>query len=337
MRERLSAFIFVCFVVLSCSTDKLDVDVSTVDFNLELFRFEQEMFAANSAEELSAVNQELLEQGSELYEFYLYDMVRLGNPHSDSIGFYLLPFVQDSIMKMVVEDIDQTFGDFKAEFDLIIDAFKHLKYHIPNINLPEKLITYNSTFSYGVVSHENMIGIGLEMYLGESNDVIKEIRLPNYMKSKMNKTYLPVDVARSWLTTSVLEDVPGETFLNNLIYYGKLHYFIEAMMPNQPKEVIIRYTQEEYDYALASEYNIWQYLVEMDWIYTTDMKVKLRFFEPAPTTVGIDDSPGRIGQFMGWQMVRSYMDTHPEVSLQELLKETSNTKILKAYKPRSNE
>jgi hypothetical protein len=114
-------------------------------------------------------------------------------------------------------------------------------------------------------------------------------------------------------------------------------YILEAMMPDMEEHLIARYTAEEYDYAKASESSIWQYLVDMDWIYSVDMKVKLRFFEEAPTTVGIDDSPGRIGQFMGWQMVRSFMEENEEVTVEELLNNTSETKILKAYKPQENE
>jgi GTP cyclohydrolase I len=75
----------------------------------------------------------------------------------------------------------------------------------------------------------------------------------------------------------------------------------------------------------------------MNWIYSTDVKIMLRYFEEAPTTVGIEDSPGRIGQFMGLQMVTAYMDANPEVTIEELMNEESESKILKAYKPKENE
>ena len=94
---------------------------------------------------------------------------------------------------------------------------------------------------------------------------------------------------------------------------------------------------EEYDFAVASEFEIWEYLIEMNWIYSIDMKVKLRFFEEAPSTVGIDGSPGRIGQFMGWQMVKQYMEANEDVTIEQLLLETNESKILKAYKPEENE
>lgn len=337
MKNGLQVFICLCFVILSCSDDKLDVDVSAVNVDIRFDRFEKELFKATSKAELSQINKALIEKGGELYEFYVYDMLRSGSVYDDSIAQYLWYFVTDSIMCMTADDIEKSYADFDQIESEIINAFKHQKYHLPNAPLPHQVITYNGAFNYGVISTDSAIGLGLEMYLGSENRVIKEIPFPVYVKDKMDRLYLVVDVAQSWLMTNVLEQERGETFLSSLIYFGKLKYAMEALLPDLEKEKIMRYTTDEYEYALASEYNIWQYLVDMNWIYTTDVKVKLRFFEEAPTTVGITDSPGRIGQFMGWQMVRAYMEKNPAVTLQELLAEQNESKILKAYKPQPNE
>jgi len=337
MKNGFALIILLTFVVTSCSTDKLDVDISEVELDLTFERFDQDLFKGKSPAEMTEINKGLIERGGELYEFYVYDMLRSGSVYDDSIGDYLWYFVSDSMMKLVSEDIQTEFFDFEVIENKLVDAFKHQKYYLPSMPLPKKIITYNSAFNFGVVSTDSVIGIGLEMYLGPENRILKEVRFPVYMKEKMQRDYLPSDVAQSWIQTNVLGDDRGETFLSSMIYYGKLLYILEAMMPETEEHLIIRYTAQEYEYALASEYNIWQYLVDMNWIYTIDMKVKLRFFEEAPTTVGIEESPGRIGQFIGWQMVRSFMDSHEEVSLEQLLNEKNESKILKAYKPEENE
>jgi len=334
MKRRLYAFILLCFVMASCSDDKLDVDVSGIQYSLETDRFEQAMFAGESAADMDAINQDLIKRGGELYEFYVLDMLRSGSVYDDSVGLYLWYFVSDSMMQMVNQDIQSTFPNLDDIQAQLTSAFKHQLYYLPESKVPEKLITYNGAFSYGVISSDSVIGLGLEMYLGMENPIINEIRFPVYMKEKMHKDYLPVDVVHSWVDRNVLGEERGETFLSSMIYFGKLRYIMEAMMPEMPKHKLIRYTAEEYDFAVASEYNIWQYFVDMNWLYSVDMKVKLRYFEEAPTTVGIEDSPGRIGQFMGWQMVRAYMDANPEVTLEELINEENESKILKAYKPK---
>jgi hypothetical protein len=329
--------IFLSFVIASCSGDKLDVDVSNVEVDLKFERFEKEMFEGSTPEEMAKINQNLIEKGGELYEFYVYEMLRAGSVYDDSIGTLLSFYVNDSMMQMMMEDLETEFSDFNVVEEQLTDVFKRLKYHLPNSPQPNKIITYNGAFTFGVVSTDSVIGIGLDMYLGAQNRLVREIRFPQYMKEKMNRDYLSLDVAQSWLMTNVLGDDQGETFLSSMIYYGKLRYILKALLPKSEDHIIMRYNPEEYDFAVASEFEIWEYLIEMNWIYSIDMKVKLRFFEEAPSTVGIDGSPGRIGQFMGWQMVKQYMDANEDVTIEQLLLETNEAKILKEYKPEENE
>ena len=335
MRNRFILLISSLSLLLSCGSDPLDVDVSGVEYDLEVERFEQEMFAVSSAAEMTTLNADLIERGGELYEFYVHEMLRSGSVFDDSIGTYLYYFVSDSTMKMAFEDINAQYGNFDQKEEELVDMFMHLKYHLPAALLPDKVITYNSAFNYGVISTNNQIGLGLDMYLGQHNRIIAELGFPIYMKEKMMEDYMLVDIAHSWLATNVMED-PGETFLSKMIYYGKLRYLIDAMLPDTPDHLKIRYSEEEYEFSLASEDDIWQFLLDMNWVYSTDMKVGLRFFEEAPTTVGIEGSPGRIGQFMGWRMVQQYMEKNDDVTVQELLAETTESKFLKTYKPEND-
>lgn len=337
MKKNLNILILLLLVLTACSENKLDVDVSGIELEIQFDRFEQSMFAANSVEEMSEINKQLISDGGELYEFYVYDILRSGSVFDDSVGMYLYYFVSDSIMQSVNKNVQVTFENFSVYEDQLTGVFKHLKYHLPGALMPNQIITYNSAFNYGVISSDKAIGVGLEMYLGPENRIVKQIGFPVYVKDKMDKSYLLVDVAHSWIETNILQQERGETFLSNMIYFGKLRYLIEAANPRLEKELIIRYSKEEYDYAVASEYNIWQYLVDMNWIYSNDIKVILRFFEEAPTTVGIDNSPGRLGQFIGWQMVKSFMEKNQDITIEELVFETNEAKILKAYKPKENE
>lgn len=326
--------ILILFILSACSNDRLDVDVSDVELEIDFERIEQKLSKAQGIEGLKAVNQDLIENVGELYEFYVFDMLHSGSVYDDSIAYYLNYFVQDEMMQKVHLDIETNFSNFETEEqETFVDMFKHLKYHIPTAPMPKQIVTYNSAFNYGVISTENQIGLGLDMYLGEHNEVIERLGFPQYIKAKMSKEYMAVDVAHSWLMTNVLGEDRGDDFLDQMIYFGKLRYLIDAMLPDQEDHYKIRYTKEEYDFALASEYDIWLFIMDMQWVYTTDLKVLVRFFDEAPTTVGIDGSPGRIGQFIGWQIVRQYMNENEDVTVEDLVKETNYGKILKYYKP----
>jgi len=328
-------FIFL-FLFIGCKSDPLKVDVANVEVDIKFHRLDQELSQASTIEELNEINQKYIDLGGELYEFYTFEMLLVGDPNNDSIAYFLEDFVKDSMMQIVQDNINQTFGDFKTEEAQIIDAFKHLKYHISHAMLPTDVITFNSTFANGVVSSPSQIGVGLEMYLGSDNEIVKQLPYPEYFKAKMDKKYLLSDICQSWLVNNVIENQSGDSFLSNLLYWGKILYTMQAMMPNEKKSDIIKYTDLEYEWAEVSEYDIWQFIVEQEWIYSKDIKLIIRYFKEGPTTVGLDGSPARIGQFLGWKIVQSYMEKNPEVSIIDLIAEKNESKILKAYKPKKD-
>ncbi|MGV6861239.1 MAG: gliding motility lipoprotein GldB [Putridiphycobacter sp.] len=328
-------FLFILFIV-GCSSNPLDVDVSEISVDLNFHRFDQKLTQANSIEALKEANQEMFEIGGELYEFYTIEMLLSGSPKDDSIAYYLDAFVKDSMMQIVQENINAKFGNFETYESDITNAFKHLKYHIPHAMLPTDIITYNSTFANGVISSPTQIGIGLEMYLGPENDIISRLPYPEYFKLQMDEQYLLTDIAQSWLTNNVIEDQSGDSFLSHLLYYGKIIYVMEAMMPDLPKHKLLKYSELQYEWAEVSEYDIWQFIVEQEWIYSKDIKLMIRYFKDAPTTVGLDGSPARIGQYLGYKIISAYMQKNEDVSVVDLIAEKNESKILKSYKPKKD-
>jgi len=327
--------LFVFFLLFTaCESNPLDVDVSKIEVDLKFHRLDQDLFTAKNEQELSKINSEYIEKGGELYEFYTIEMLRAGSPYDDSIGVYLSYFIQDSMMQILNTNVQQQFGDFSTEKEQIVDLFKHLKYHIPHAMLPTDVIVYNSTFANGIISTPSRIGIGLEMYLGQDNQIIQKLPYPEYFKAKMSSDYLMADIAQSWVLNNVIEDQGGEDFLSNMIYSGKILYCVDALLPNEEDHKKIKYTALEYEWAEVSEYNIWQHIIEQEWIYSKDIKLIVRYFNEGPETVGLEGSPARIGQFLGWKIIKSYMQKNPDITILDLIAEKNQSKILKAYKPK---
>ena len=83
---------------------------------------------------------------------------------------------------------------------------------------------------------------------------------------------------------------------------------------------------------------IWRYFVERELLYDTDPKLLTRFINPAPFSkfdLELDsESPGCLGQYIGWQIVNAYMKNN-DVTLQQMLS-TKAEDIFKnsKFKPR---
>lgn len=334
MKNRFFYLSWILIFFISCTSNPLEVNVSDIDFEIEHVDIVKIYGKAQSVKELESINNELNNTCGELYEYYTSEILRVGLPLQDSTANFLYRFINDSIMTIVNGKIANKFGTFNALQNEIVSAFKHLQYHIPNAMMPSKVLTYNSTFSSGVISTPNYIGLGLEMYLGPEDDVVKQVPFPVYFKEKMNVDFLLPDIAQSWLESNVLEATTEESFLANLIYYGKVLYAVKAMLPQSSDFKVLRYYEEDIKWAKENEYAVWQYIVSENLVYDRKMKTILRYFKPAPSTVGFDGSPDRIGQYIGYRIVTSYMNKNSEVTIKQLIAEKNHTKILKSYKPR---
>ena len=104
------------------------------------------------------------------------------------------------------------------------------------------------------------------------------------------------------------------TFLEEMIYFGKQLYLKDLLIPFKENNEKIGYLPAQYEWAVDNEFYIWQYFVEKELLYETDRKLLSRFIIPAPFSrfnLELDsESPGRLGQYIGWQIVKSYMENN---------------------------
>jgi hypothetical protein len=124
-----------------------------------------------------------------------------------------------------------------------------------------------------------------------------------------------------------------------MIYEGKKLFLQDIFLPHIAQEDRILYSPEEFVWALNNEVYIWQYFVEKQVLYQTDPEWVQRFIEPAPFSkfyLQLDnETPGRIGSWLGWQIVKSYAKQYPETPLEELLKLSAQKLFnLSKYKPK---
>lgn len=334
--NRAFGLIFLGLMLSSCGENNpLDIDVSHVKADVRIERMEQELFSADF-NELPALNAKYRNQYGELWDVYLMVMLRAGSPEDSLITVYLDRFTHDPIMTQVYQDISSQYKDLGWLKEDLDEAFRHLKYYYPDAKEPV-VVTFNSAFNYGVSTFEKHIGLGLDMYLGPDNRVVKQIpteEIPQFIKDKMIRDYMVVDIMRGWFETNFMAELEESDFLSRIIYEGKILYALDALLPKTADHLKIRYTPDQYGWCLKHETEIWKDIVDHKLLYTDDPLEIKKFCDEAPFTSGLpQNSPGRVGAFLGWRMVRSYMSANPELQLPQLINEKNPKKILKFYEP----
>lgn len=231
-------------------------------------------------------------------------------------------------------EVKRVFGDeqaLKKEFD---QAYTNLLYYYPDARVP-KVITAISGLDTDMVVTDSLIIIGLDFYLGQG------ARYRPNMYEYLLRQYTPHTIVPSVMLLNGISDQynvtdpTDKTILADMIAYGKSFYFAKHMLPCVPDSIFIWYTHEEMAGARANQDLIWLRLIEDRVLYETSHLVKQRYLGDRPKTLEVGDKcPGRIGQWVGWEIVKSYMKAHPETSLPQLMQLSSADKLFKESKYR---
>jgi len=244
--------------------------------------------------------------------------------------------MNDSLtQQLYVEVIKKYSSEDKLKADLE-DLFKHIKYYFSNFTTP-KVVTVNSDVDYRnkIFISDNTLVISLDNYLGSDHFFYEGI--PNYVVENMKESQIISDVA-SIYSKLYTPKIQSRTFLAQMIYYGRILYLKDLWLTNASDEVKIGYSQEKLKWIQENETQVWRNFVENEYLYSTNPKLVSRFINPAPFSkfyLEIDnESPGMVGRYIGWQIVKSYMDNN-NVGLDKLLT-LSEEEIFKKskYKPK---
>lgn len=329
--------IIIGSILLSCQNDPLKVDVSDIQLpTIGYCRMERQIFQLQDGKELEQLKALEKETGSYLQTF-LNQVINQGG-HEDSTIAQLAYFRKDKDMRMAYDMTQKLYTDekTKALYEEMMEALKHFKFHFPQLALPQRICTYMSGFNYNITTSDATIGIGLEMYLGDTCRMYNYLQLPQYLSRRMRSEYITSDAMKGWLIKTFDNQEPINDLLHHMIFYGKLYYALDAMLPNTPDSIKIGYTTKQLNYCQQYEKNLWIYFTEKNRLFEHDLKDISSYTHEGPFTASINkECPPRIAEWIGRQIIKAYMKRKPETSLMELMQEKDAHHLLTVsrYKP----
>lgn len=233
--------------------------------------------------------------------------------------------------------VQKKYGDFSPQKEEIEAVFKHAKFYFPNTRLPE-IITVISDMDYNnkVIYTGDYLLIAMELYLGKEHEFYKS-EFPAYIRQNFEASQIIPDVVTALSNNQVPED-QNKNLLSQMIFEGKQLYIKDLLIPDYSDADKMGYTEEQIQWCAANESFMWRYFIEESLLYDTDPKLANRFIHRAPFSkfyLEIDnESPGRVGAWLGWQIVRAYAENN-SVDVKELLTTDAATIFNKSkYKPK---
>jgi len=327
---------FGCLIfATSCKRNKLKVDISAIKNNIEIVHFTDELFDLDTTNLTQSLTN-FSNKYPDFFDLFTYRIIRIGGIADSGFVDLMHQFLTDTMILNVNKLVGEEFGDFVETEKKLNKAFKYYQYHFPNKMLP-KIYIYTSGFNQSVVTAQNIIGISLDKYLGSDCPYYKMLNsTPAYKAKNMHKNKITSDVIYAWAASDYEISENSTTLLDNMIYQGKLMYFVDAMLPDEEDSLKIGFTSDQIKWCRNNEAQMWSQLIERNMLYSNQRMDIIRYINPSPTTSGFPlESPGRTGVWIGWQIVRKYMDKFPETSLADLMTNNDYQQILNdsAYFP----
>ncbi len=317
--ERISLVLVFMVIFFSCKKeDQIEKEISKIDVDFKVERFDM-AFANTSEKDLPKL--------METFPFFFPQRI----PDSTWVKI-----MNDTLQRELNNEVEKAFSNFDDVHDDIYSLFQHLKHYDKTFSVP-RVITVTSDVDYRnkTIVTDTIVIIALDTYLGSGHEFYEDI--PRYLTQNMKKSQIVSDLAANYATNYIYQS-QRKTLLDEMIYFGKQLYFKDRMIPFKSNAEKIGYTQEQLDWALANESQIWTYFIERELLYSTDNSLPGRFIVDAPFSkfyLELDnESPGRLGQYMGWQIVKSYMNNNDVLMKDMLQKEADEIFKNSKFKPR---
>lgn len=347
----LSSFLFL---TTACEEEK-DADIAGIELDLDFKRLDQQMYqAAQYLQENKEIESEdFLNQffGEDKAFFQQYlgmtdaDMERAGVPleKTDSlIGSQLKDFLSDSIMFNLLDTIQEVFPVDAPMLSPISAPIKRLKQLFPDTQMPA-IRTHANGYIPGsdlrsadqLVSVPGFYSLGLHYFLGKDFPYYPE-NIYAYQRRRFTQEHMEVVVAKAIADEFVAPRNPAtkRNLLDGMVHSGIKQYFIHQLLPYTPDSLLLYYNSQQMDWARLFEEENYSFL--LDKLFDSDFKFQRNFLADKPYTTELsDESAPRIGEYMGWRIVDSYMKNNPDVSLEELCENTDYEGIFRSsgYKP----
>lgn len=315
-------------ILLSCGkTGGNQPDISTIKIDVKVKRLEQELFSMTGKNEIKKFLQDYPGLSQHFFQIDQY-------PHDSILVNSLHKLVTDPHIDTLYNETQEVFGNFAKIEAQFAQAFRYIKYYYHDFEEPE-IQTIITGFGRDLFVSDSLIIVGLDFYLGE-NATYRPLEIPNYILQRYSQEYIVPSCILLMSQKYNSLNPKDNTMLADMIYYGKSFYFADKVLPDVADTIIIGYTAKEFQDVNDNQNIVWAHFIENELLYEKSHFIKKKYVEERPKTLEIgNQAPGRIGVWLGWEIIKRFMEENPQITLPQLMEIDDAQRIFtqSKYKP----
>ncbi len=332
----------VPLILQSCGGDKTP-DVSKIAVDVKSQRLDKDLYALDT-NSLGAGLASIHTKYPEFLDFYLDTIMGFsiyGNYTDSNPGVQkgLKTFLSHKDYRGVFDTVMARYPDETTINETLAKGFQYVKHYFPKYKEPRIIYLVSGLNNYGALTYgEDILGIGLDMFLGADYPYYKSVGIPEYFSRQLNENYIPVAVMRTVYRQDHPFVMDGRGLLDMMVQNGKEMYYLGKILPFTEEHVRLAYSKEQLQWCEENEAMIYDFFVRKELLYENNLQKVIRYVMDGPSATGMpSESPGNIGAWLGLQIVKAYMQEHPDMTLQQLLEAPIDAQrflLESKYKPR---
>ena len=325
---KLASLALIIIITLSCGDNHYKIRAKLEKNEIEILRLERDLFS-NDPADLVLLKDSLVSSYDDFLQLFAY-VIEAGNLNDSASYSKLVDFVTSRHNYTVYESVMDQYPDMEYYEKEFSDAWANYRYYFPDSVIPG-IYTFISDFRNSVIIGDSILGLGLDRYLGADTRYYSEMGIYNYLSRKMIPGKIVPDAMYAWAKAGwpLPESNSSGNLLSQMLYEGKLHYFVKCMLYEYPDSLIFGFSADQMTFCENNEYRMWEYLIEHDMLYSTDLMLIRKLTGEAPfTSYFTSESPGRAAVWLGFRIIESYMKRNPGTDLSDLMTDNEYRKIL---------
>ena len=247
----------------------------------------------------------------------------------------LVQLATNSALQRLGRETAAAFPDSAALRSDLVELFRRVHYYFPDFQAPPAYTYVSGFLGKDIYVNDKLLVMSLDWFAGPKAS--KRPDLPQYMLRRYKPAGLLPLLAQDVASKYNRHELTANTMLDALVHAGKSLYFASKVLPCVPDSLLLGYTTREIVGIEANEGRVWGHFLEKDLLYSTTPFLVQKYVGERPNVPEIDKTcPGRVGQWVGLQIVRKYVAEHPDISLGRIMAEKSAQRILNDshYRPK---
>ena len=338
MKRLTSFFLIIIFLFIGC-TNSNGPDVSNIKVDIPVERFDKNFFALDTSN-IAVSLKELMESHPDFYADFMQQVLGVSGSDTNKTTLDVSKFFIRGYTSMY-QSLSKEYSDVSWIQKDIQKAFQYVKYYFPDYKTSKIILFLGPLDAPGVALTGSGIAVGLHQFGGKDFAAYQSMEaqqlFPAYISRRFEPEYIVVNCMKAVIEDIYPDRSGAKGLVEQMIEKGKQWWLLDKFLPATPDSLKTGFTKQQLDWCEANEGLVWNdIIVTQKDLYTKDPMAIQNYIGEAPFTQSLGpSSPGNIGQWIGWQIVKKFADKNSSMSVNEVLK-TDPRKILEEakYKPK---